>query len=264
MREASILGLDLAAPRAVILIEAAKYILSPSQQSGLLHDAELRRRLHIVIGSIIGFFHLPNDTICAYIGNGEIAVLKACTTKNLVTWAGLAQADRQSEGWANLAALKRAGEALLSHMHVEVSPSIGIAIGRYHPGLGGIARSYQDARAALSLGRCCLGDSRAYCLDGLGTAAFVGISDERTKLELAAHLLSPLDYEPDLIETLQVFFAQDCCPSTTASRLAIHRNTLTYRLQKIALLTGLDPRRFDEATQIHLALLLRSLGRHTA
>jgi len=42
--------------------------------------------------------------------------------------------------------------------------------------------------------------------------------------------------------------------------LAIHHNTLTYRLQKIALLTGLDPRRFEEATQIYLALLLRSFS----
>ena len=82
----------------------------------------------------------------------------------------------------------------------------------------------------------------------------------RVRKELAAHLLSPLDHEPELLDTLQVFFAQNCCPSETARRLVIHRNTLTYRLQKVALLTGLDPRRFDDATQIHLALLLRSFG----
>jgi carbohydrate diacid regulator len=172
--------------------------------------------------------------------------------------------DRPGEGWANLAALKRAGEALLAHLHREISTSISLGIGRYHPNLEGIARSYQDAHAALSLGRCCHDENRAHCLDALGTAAFVGIPDQRTKIELASHLLSPLDHEPELIETLRVFFAENCCPSTTASRLIIHRNTLTYRLQKVVLLTGLDPRNFDEATQIHLALLLRSLGRHTA
>jgi carbohydrate diacid regulator len=40
----------------------------------------------------------------------------------------------------------------------------------------------------------------------------------------------------------------------------IHRNTLAYRLQKVILLTGLDPRRFEDAAQIHVALLLRSFG----
>jgi carbohydrate diacid regulator len=112
---------------------------------------------------------------------------------------------------------------------------------------------------AASLGRCA-GDLGVHCLSHLGIAAFVGISDEQTKLELAAHLLSPLDHEPELLDTLEAFFAQNCCPSETARRLVIHRNTLAYRLQKVALLTGLDPRRFADATQIHLALLMRSLG----
>ncbi|HEY9674790.1 MAG TPA: helix-turn-helix domain-containing protein, partial [Waterburya sp.] len=98
-----------------------------------------------------------------------------------------------------------------------------------------------------------------YCLDKLGIAAFVGISDESTKIELAKHLLSPLDQEPDLLETLDVFFLENCCPSTTAKHLSIHRNTLSYRLDKITSLTGLDPRQFDDAMQIRLALLLRSL-----
>ena len=43
------------------------------------------------------------------------------------------------------------------------------------------------------------------------------------------------------------------------NRLSIHRNTLSYRLDKIASLTGLDPRRFDDAVQIRLAVVLRSL-----
>ena len=47
--------------------------------------------------------------------------------------------------------------------------------------------------------------------------------------------------------------------TSTAYRLGIHRNTLNYRLDKVATLTGLDPHRFDDAVQIRLALELRSL-----
>ena len=31
--------------------------------------------------------------------------------------------------------------------------TIRVGIGRYHPGIRGLARSYEDARAALALGR---------------------------------------------------------------------------------------------------------------
>jgi carbohydrate diacid regulator len=104
-----------------------------------------------------------------------------------------------------------------------------------------MAHSYRDARMATSLGRRFQGQNLVHCLDGLGVAAFVGVSDERTKVDLAMHLLSPFDQEPELIESLNAFFAADCCPSTAASALRIHRNTLSYRLEKISMLTGLDP-----------------------
>ncbi len=87
----------------------------------------------------------------------------------------------------------------------------------------------------------------------------MGLSDESTKIDLAKHLLSPLDQEPDLLETLDAFFVENCCASATANRLSIHRNTLSYRLDKMTSLAGFDPRRFDDAMQIRLALLLRSL-----
>jgi carbohydrate diacid regulator len=264
LREAKVLGMDLAPPRAVILIDAADYILTATT-AGSGHEAneqaQIRRRAQLLIGSVVGFFKLPDDTICAYIGDGDVAVLKASNTKNLVSWVAREDAhDVTSPSWANLTALKRASDALLARLRSDTGAAITIGIGRYHPGIRGLAGSYGDARAALSLGRRFDGRNRVHCLDELGIAAFVGVADERTKIDLAMHLLSPLDHEPELLETLERFFAADCSPSATAVGLAIHRNTLGYRLDKITSLTGLDPRRFDEAVQIRLALVLRSLN----
>jgi carbohydrate diacid regulator len=260
IREGQILGMDLTLPRAVILIDASEYVLSP-EASNLpeVSEAQIRRRAQLVIASIVNFFHLPSDTICAYIGKGEIAVLKASTTQDLVAWTdGDDATDQWGPSWANLSALKRAGTALLSRLRHDTACPISIGIGRYHPGIRGLARSYQDALAALSLGQRFHGTNQVHCLDGLGSAAFVGVSDERTKIDLATHLLSPLDHEPELLETLDTFFDENLCSTTTAARLSIHRNTLSYRLDKITALVGLDPRRFDDAVQIHLALLLRA------
>jgi carbohydrate diacid regulator len=260
LRDARLLGMNLTPPRAVILIDAADFIHGPEPASDF-SSAEERRRSRLVIDSVVGFFELPDDTICAWNGDGEIAVLKASDSKNLESWVDRDDdPEPPSASWANLTALKRAGRALLARLRRDTRADVSIGIGRYHPGIRGLARSYEDARAALSLGLRFHGANRVHCLDGLGIAAFVGLADERTKVELARHLLSPLDHEPDLLETLRVFFNESCAASPAAQTLDIHRNTLGYRLDKIATLTGLDPRRFDDAVQIRLALVLRSLG----
>lgn len=260
LRRAKHLGIDLTPPRAVILIDAASYILKSSRFLALeAIDADQHRRAQGVISSIVSFFHLPSDTICAELAQGNIAVLKASDSKNLDPWANDSDDADGASSWANLIALKRAADALLVRLRADTGASINVGIGRYHPGIRGLARSYEDARAALSLGSRFLGQNRVHCLGEMGIAAFVGVADESTKVDLAKYLLSPLDHEPELLTTLNTFFAEDCCPSSTAKRLSIHRNTLSYRLDKITSLTGLEPRCFDDAVQMRLSLLLRSL-----
>ncbi len=253
------LGIDLTPPRAVILVDASAYVLQSNlPQSPAKVDQQ--RRTELIIQSIVNFFHLPNDTICADLGGGEVCILKASDTKNLDLWADCNDFSKElNSSWSNLTALKRAADALLLYLRNETAASIDIGIGRYHPSIGGLGRSYEDARAALSLGSRFQGHNRVHCLGELGVAAFVGIADEATKIDLAKYLLSPLDHEPELLATLDCFFAENCCPSSTAKRLSIHRNTLSYRLDKILSLTGLDSRIFDDAVQMRLCLLLRSL-----
>jgi carbohydrate diacid regulator len=261
IREAQVLGLDLARPRAVIVIHAADYILDASVTSESGDETAICRRAREVIGHVVHFFHLPNAAICAYLGDGEVAILKGSSTRDLAPWSTTGRAAETSvASWANLAAQKRAGHALRGWLERQTGTAVAIGIGRYHAGLSGLARSYHDAQTALSLGRRLATSEQVYCLDDLGAAAFVGLSDERTKLELAVRLLGPLDPEPDLLATLEAFFDENCCPSKSARRLSIHRNTLSYRLDKITSLTGLDPRRFDDAIQIRLALMLRTFG----
>jgi carbohydrate diacid regulator len=258
-QQANLLGIDFTPPRAVILIDAtdAMLALKDGWEASVYQQ---HRYAQTIINTIVTFFNLPDDTICADLGGGEFAILKASDSKNLSPWAAHLQAESEvlSASWTNLEALKRAGSDLLQRLRDDTGSALSVGIGRYHPGILGLSRSYQDARVALRLGRQFNGQNQVYCLDDLGIAAFVGVADERTKIELALHLLSPLDNEPELINTLKVFFAEDCALSTTARRLCIHRNTLTYRLEKITSLTGLDPRHFDEAVQIRLALLLQA------
>ena len=261
MREAQVLGMDLTRPRAVIMIDATQYILDGPSTSERGDETSIRRRARDVIRHVVQFFNLPSAAICTYLGDGEVAILKASSSRDLAPWSSDGRdTGAPAASWANLPAQKRAGQALLAWLEQQTRSEVSIGIGRHHAGLAGLARSSQDAQAALSLGRQLGLQGRVYCLDDLGAAAFVGLSDQRTKLELAIRLLGPLDPESDLLTTLRTFFDLNCCPSTTARSLAIHRNTLSYRLDKVTSLTGLDPRHFDDAIQIRLALLLRMVG----
>jgi carbohydrate diacid regulator len=256
LRDARLLGMDLAPPRAVILIDSGGQPRGDDLAAGVVDPMSTLR----VVQAVIGFFELPDDMICAWDDQGEVAILKASDSKNLETWISHEEdPEPPGQSWANLAALHRAAQALLECLLEVGGGTINIGIGRYHPGIAGLAHSYADARAALSLGKRFHGDNRVHSLDGLGIVAFAGLTDKATKVSLAGHLLSPLDHEPSLVRTLEAFFDADCVPSATARALGIHRNTLSYRLDKIGTLTGLDPRRFDDAVQMRVALIIRGL-----
>ena len=61
----------------------------------------------------------------------------------------------------------------------------------------------------------------------------------------------------DLIRTLEAFFTANCSPKEAASLLHVHRNTVLYRLERIAEITGMDLNSSDIRLQLHLALHVR-------
>ena len=260
LRDAEVLGLDLARPRAVMLIDASGYILAPTASAPIMDTSEfILSRAERVISAVADFFDATHDAICAtYIGGGEVVALKPRTRKR-----GASEEETFEPGnphaWPNLGTLKSASEALASRLTRDTGSEVAIGIGRFHQGVPGIAKSCEDACAALRIGRRLNDGAGVYCLDSLGMAGFVGVADEETKYDLAAYLLDGLANDRELVRTVESFLANDFSPSRTATELCIHRNTPTYRLDKITSLTGLDPRRFEEAVQLRLSLLLTSL-----
>jgi len=239
------LGIDCALPRAVILVHIPE------------DTPEFKIKKEVAIASIQRFFNLRDETICIDTGHGYIAILKAANSKNLEQWMSLS-ASHNPSSWADLEALKKASNKLINILISDTKADVKIGIGRYHPGRHGLPRSYQDAKIALTLGQRIEKKDSVICLTDLGLPALV-YPDELTKLEVARYLLNPLDYEPELLKSLEVYFANDCQSSVTAVALSIHRNTLGHRFDKIQSLTGLNPRRFEDAVQIRLALMVEKL-----
>jgi carbohydrate diacid regulator len=257
LRSAQLLGVDLHRPRAVILIDASDFILAAD---GAVADRDPRARRSLArarraVGTLGRFFGGGSEAVAGYIGDGEVAVLKERDEDRLTP----ARQPGAEPPWDGLIPLKRTAEDLLCLLRRETAAEVAAGVGRYHPGVEGLARSYDDAAAAVRICRRFCEGGHAHALDGLGVEALVGGADEATRASLALRLLAPLQREPELLETLETYFAEDRQPARTARRLAIHRNTLGYRLDKAAALTGLDPRRFDDAVQLRLAFVLRGL-----
>ena len=97
------------------------------------------------------------------------------------------------------------------------------------------AQAHDVVRLARSLGR----PPGGYLLrDVLLEYQLTRQSDAQAVL---AHLLDPLERNPDLPLTLEVYLDHDLDRRKTAAALHVHPNTLDYRLRRIVDLTGLDP-----------------------
>jgi carbohydrate diacid regulator len=72
-------------------------------------------------------------------------------------------------------------------------------------------------------------------------------------------MLMKLIAEDYLLDTVERFFDENMSLTQTSKDLKIHRNTLLYRLDKIRKVTGLDPRKFNDAMELKVALILNKV-----
>lgn len=78
---------------------------------------------------------------------------------------------------------------------------------------------------------------------------------QRPLRRLAAH-----DRDGQLRRTLAAWFAHDMKAAPSAAALHVHRNTLDYRLRRIAELTGVNLARLDDCLLLFIGLELDSVN----
>ncbi|GAA4956569.1 helix-turn-helix domain-containing protein [Yinghuangia aomiensis] len=119
-----------------------------------------------------------------------------------------------------------------------------VAIGRAHPGPGGVVHSYEEALNALDLAeRMPLTTPVLYAADLLVFPVLT--RDRHAMADLVRTALGPLrdargGAQP-LLDTLWAYFDSGCVAAETARRLRLGVRTVTYRLDRIKTLTGSDP-----------------------
>ncbi len=157
------------------------------------------------------------------------------------------------------ARLHARAEALLAGLESGAGPRLRLAVGGVFAGRAGLARSYQSACSVMRVG-CRRQTGRAlYCYAEQTLAVLLASLGEgwqadelrRPLLRLAAH-----DRDATLRRTLGAWFAHDMKSAAAARALHVHRNTLDYRLRRVAELTGLNLARLDDCLLLFIALEL--------
>ncbi|MFD3809119.1 PucR family transcriptional regulator [Streptomyces sp. NPDC058611] len=119
-----------------------------------------------------------------------------------------------------------------------------VAIGRSHPGAGGVVHSYEEALNALDLAeRMGLDGPVLHAADLLVYPVLT--RDRQAMADLVESVLGPLRKgrggAPPFIDTLTAYFDSGCVATEAARRLSLSVRALTYRLERIHSLTGADP-----------------------
>jgi hypothetical protein len=171
---------------------------------------------------------------------------------------------RQAEVVALLAA-EPAAAAKLEQAQALAKSRIGadllIGVSSAAAGFAGIPRGYVEAEHALGIASptrpiVAVGEIAAF--DYLLMAA-----DARTRATISgkADCLAGLDApaRAGMKETLEAYVAEDMSIGRTAIRLNVHANTMRYRFERIAELTGHDPRQLSGALELLCIMRLGEL-----
>lgn len=146
------------------------------------------------------------------------------------------------------ARLSRARRALLSFAQAQQG-CCRVGVGKQTP-LGELAASCTAARAAC---RSIAPGAAPYALfDDLSWELVLADLQPGTRTALLHKTLDPLPEKDRAL--LRVYFEQDLSLQKTCAALFIHKNTLQYRLNRIAEYCGLNPRSFRDAALLYLAL----------
>jgi len=122
-----------------------------------------------------------------------------------------------------------------------------------------IQEAIETARACQNLRRHAIGHRAQLAL----YETIHELRGSEPSVRLADEVLAPLQrydrrHGTDLVDTLAVFLRENGNAVQASRRLAVHRNTLNYRLQRIIEISGLDLDQADERLMLHLALCVQA------
>jgi sugar diacid utilization regulator len=238
VERAGLFGLTLAGPHAVVVVRADTPFAESAPAAALLERS--------ILGSKADADALVTTK------DGDLVVIFAAPDRPAI--------DQVLDGLTR--SLPSTGSGVQLHRKADVG-AWRMGVGRAQQGPGGVRLSFEEAREALLLGAELAGSE--LILEAADLLIHrVLIRDQSAMQDLVDTVLTPLSAarggaEP-LLRTLEAYFEAGGNASLAARSLHLSVRALTYRLAKIAELTGRDPtnatHRFELQTAVAGARLL--------
>jgi len=150
-------------------------------------------------------------------------------------------------------------QQLSSAIESQVGCELKMAVGHYLPGLEGLRMSCQSAIETLAYGDKRVPQKRHFAYDQMRLPVLLASLRQgwqADELLLPYRTLAEQDKNGLLRRTLVVYFEQGMESSAAIQILHIHRNTLRYRLDRIAEITAMDLSRMEHLLQLYIGHLL--------
>ncbi len=241
--EAGFLGIDIEQPRVAVVIDISVLLPDPPSLSDS-KDVDEKAIQHA---------KQTHNHVLRYAAqtlSTTEGTLFSFTKPNLLTSLLVVEPEKLEEERALL-------ESNLTRFAQVVGAPQGLCagFGEYYAMWQDLGRSYDDACVALEMGRRLHEKETMFGLSDIGLVAYIFTRHADSRTNLTKRLLNPLLKQQELFDTLAIFLNANLSASTAAERLHIHRHTLAYRLNRIASLTGQDPRNFQAAALFWAAYL---------
>ncbi len=244
--EARVLGYDLSKKRLAISIYLEGFwdnCLLDLDQASFERDQIIKNWKRNLEQSINSFFTKNADLLIAYVGNDRFVIFKSVDGSD-------------EESVKKL--LKKSYKSIFDTLKNHRIKNITVGFGNAYQYIDGLIRSRREADLTLELGQRIWGDGQSYYFGELGLLSILGDGDREKKVEFSDTLLTKLKND-ELNKTLESFFENNLNLTETAEQMGIHRNTVIYRLNQITKVLGADPRVFEQAMSIKIALIIRGL-----
>lgn len=155
--------------------------------------------------------------------------------------------------------LENLAEMIVDNLHAEAMVRVRVGYGNRVTNLQDIAKSYQEAKMALEVGRIFYADKETISYSRLGIGRLI----YQLPMSLCEMFIQevfgggiPDIFNEETLTTIQKFFENNLNISETARQLYVHRNTLVYRLERLEKTIGLDIRKFDDAMTFKIAMMV--------
>jgi carbohydrate diacid regulator len=221
---AGFLGINLEQPRIAIVLVQSDYTEVSNQK--------LSRSIQYEIGK---------TDLIGVTFNNEVVVLKAVTVKES----------------------KRELTSFLQRLRKVSGEKVFIGTGSQVKSIKELKASFHQAKRAIIVGSKLQSDRNFYHYEDYRLEVTLAklAQDEQDKQAFSFYnRILEQDKKGDLVHTLEAYIREGGELNKVAESLFIHRNTLRYRLEKIAELTGKDPRNIKELMELYMAKLLHDIS----